>query len=107
MILKPIFLLAWLPGLCLTVPSQSTSSSKTSGQNSMKKANTTKHTIVLPPEKAAPLIVPRFDKPPVIDGKIDDDAWKQAAVFKDFYQVNPGDNISPSKPTEAFIGYDS
>jgi hypothetical protein len=33
--------------------------------------------------------------------------WKQAAVFKDFYQTNPGDNIAPSKPTEAMIGYDA
>ena len=33
--------------------------------------------------------------------------WKQAIVLKDFYQINPGDNIAPSKPTEVFIGYDS
>src|SRR6202022_1931634 len=28
-------------------------------------------------------------------------------VLKDFYQVQPGDNIAPSKPTEVLIGYDS
>jgi Domain of unknown function (DUF5916)/Carbohydrate family 9 binding domain-like len=68
---------------------------------------TGKHVVVVPPEKAKPVRIPRFDKPPVIDGKLDDEVWKHAAVFKDFYQVSPGDNIAPSKPTEAFIGYDS
>ncbi len=43
----------------------------------------------------------------MIDGKLDDDVWKQAAVLKDFYQINPGDNVAPSGATEAFIGYDS
>ena len=33
--------------------------------------------------------------------------WKQAAVLKDFYQIDPGDNTEPSKPTEVLIGYDS
>src|SRR3989475_2313598 len=60
-----------------------------------------------PLEKGTPVRVPRFDKPPVIDGKLDDEVWKQAFVFKDFLQTSPGDNIAPSKPTEAMIGYDS
>jgi hypothetical protein len=30
----------------------------------------------------------------------DDEVWQQAAVLKDFYQVQPGDNIAPVKPTE-------
>nr|MBA3806164.1 carbohydrate binding family 9 domain-containing protein [Acidobacteriota bacterium] len=63
--------------------------------------------LVLPPEKANPLRVPRLEKPPVIDGRLDDDAWKGAAVLKDFYQVEPGDNTAPSKPTEVLIGYDT
>jgi len=43
----------------------------------------------------------------VIDGKLDDEVWKQAVVLKDFYQIDPGDNIAPTAPTEVFIGYDS
>ncbi|HVG28590.1 MAG TPA: DUF5916 domain-containing protein [Pyrinomonadaceae bacterium] len=66
-----------------------------------------RHTVNLPPEKSQPVRLPRFDKAPVIDGKLDDEVWKRAAVFKDFYQTEPGDNIAPSRPTEAFIGYDS
>src|SRR5437588_293685 len=69
--------------------------------------NRVKHSITIPAEKAKSIVIPRFDKPPVIDGKLDDEVWKTAAVFKDFYQINPGDNITPSKPTEAMIGYDA
>jgi hypothetical protein len=74
---------------------------------SLQTPNGTKHSIAIPAEKAKPITIPRFDKPPVIDGKLDDEVWKTAAVFKDFYQVQPGDNIAPSKPTEAMIGYDA
>jgi hypothetical protein len=69
--------------------------------------NTAAGTISIPAEKSQTISIPRFDKPPVIDGKLDDEVWKHAAVFKDFYQVQPGDNVAPSKPSEAFIGYDS
>ncbi len=61
---------------------------------------------VLPPEKANPVKLVRFAKPPVIDGKLDDEVWKSAVVLKDFYQIEPGDNIAPSKPTEVMLGYD-
>src|SRR5215510_3381615 len=73
----------------------------------VKGENTERKTIVLPPEKLSPASVPRFEAAPVIDGKLDDDIWKSAAVFKDFYQTEPGDNIAPSRPTEVFLGYDS
>src|SRR6266571_887047 len=66
-----------------------------------------KAALVLPPEKAQPVHLPRFDKPPVIDGKLDDEVWKHAVVLKDFIQVQPGDNIAPSKPTEVMLGYDA
>src|SRR5438034_5966966 len=66
-----------------------------------------KAALALPPEKAQPVHLPRFDKPPVIDGKLDDEVWKHAAVLKDFIQVQPGDNIAPSNPTEVMLGYDA
>jgi hypothetical protein len=62
---------------------------------------------LLTPEKLNPVRIPRFDKPPVIDGKLDDEAWKAAAVFKDFVQIRPGDLLAPSEPTEVRVGYDS
>jgi len=79
----------------------------TSNSTSSAKPNTGKPGIVLPPEKARPVKLPLFSKPPLIDGKLDDDVWKNAAVLKDFYQVQPGDNIAPSKPTEVMLGYDA
>ncbi|QQS42722.1 MAG: carbohydrate binding family 9 domain-containing protein [Acidobacteriota bacterium] len=63
--------------------------------------------IVIPPEKANPVVVPFFDEPPVIDGRLDEDVWKRAATFKDFIQTEPGDLIPPSKETIAYMGYDS
>jgi hypothetical protein len=63
--------------------------------------------ITLPAEKSAPVKVPRFDQAPIIDGRLDDEVWRQAVKLKDFYQTSPGDNIAPSQPTEVFLGYDS
>lgn len=63
--------------------------------------------IVLPAEKAQPVRLPRVEKPPVIDGKLDDEVWKNAAVLKDFYQVEPGDNTAPSRQTEVLLAFDS
>ena len=62
------------------------------------KASAARSSIVLPPEKAVPVNIPRFEKAPIIDGRLDDDAWKSAAVFKDFYQRRPGENIPGITP---------
>ncbi|MGB8508904.1 MAG: DUF5916 domain-containing protein, partial [Pyrinomonadaceae bacterium] len=62
---------------------------------------------LMTPEKSNPVRITLFAKPPVIDGKLDDEAWKSAAAFKDFIQTQPGDNSAPSKPTIAYMGYDS
>jgi hypothetical protein len=58
-------------------------------------------------ERRAGIKVTRLEKPPIIDGRLDDEAWKQAAVVKNFLQVQPGDNIAPSKPTEVYLAFDS
>src|SRR6185503_18934906 len=63
--------------------------------------------VVLPAEKSQPVRVTRFEKAPVIDGRLDDEIWKSAATFRNFYQTSPGDNVTPSKPTEVMMGYDS
>jgi hypothetical protein len=83
------------------------SPSATPASSPKQNASAAKPALVLPPEKAQPVRMPKFDKAPVIDGKLDDEIWKQAAVLKDFHQVQPGDNIAPSKPTEVLLGYDS
>jgi hypothetical protein len=51
--------------------------------------------------------IPRFDSAPIIDGKLNDAIWQTAAIFGDFLQTNPGDNVAPKYLSEAMIGYDS
>ncbi|MEW6130311.1 MAG: DUF5916 domain-containing protein [Acidobacteriota bacterium] len=61
----------------------------------------------LPIEKINPVRIPKFEQAPAIDGKLDEAIWQQAAVFKDFYQTHPGDNLAPSRDTKFMMGYDS
>jgi len=63
--------------------------------------------VAVPPEKAVPIKIPKFETEIVIDGRLTEEVWKTAAVFKDFIQVNPGDNVAPSKPTEVYMFYDA
>ena len=70
-------------------------------------AATAKGNFVLPPEKSQPVTIPKFATPPLIDGKLDEEIWQKAVVLKDFYQIQPGDNTPPSKPTEVLLGYDA
>ena len=62
--------------------------------------------IPVPEEKRRPIVVPETTTQIVIDGKLDEEAWKHAAVFKDFYNTGPGYNTQPSKPTVAYVMYD-
>jgi hypothetical protein len=63
--------------------------------------------VATPKSKSENISLVRFEKPPVIDGHLEDDAWRQAAIFRDFQQVEPGDNTPPSHPTEVLMGYDA
>ena len=56
--------------------------------------------------RKAPVTIPKISEPLTIDGLVNEEIWKQAAVYKDFYQTNPGYNIAPSKPTEVYVMYD-
>ncbi len=76
-------------------------SSPPSAAESVKVGNVT-----VPPDKLRPVRIPKLSGAIVVDGKPDEDAWKSAAVFKDFYQTSPGNNIAPSKPTEVLMMYD-
>ena len=58
-------------------------------------------------KKDAPVRIPRMETPPVIDGKLDDAVWQNAAVFGDFVQTQPGDNVAPKHPTEFMMAYDA
>lgn len=64
-------------------------------------------TVVVPPEKAQPVRITHFEKAPVIDGKLDDEVWKQAVVLRDFYDIDPGDTVPAQLRTEVMLGLDS
>ncbi len=57
--------------------------------------------------KKQPVQIPQFTAPPVIDGVLNDEVWKSAAVFGEFLQTSPGDNVAPTHPTEFMMAYDS
>ena len=103
----PLLLLAFALGISTAVAQPQPATSAATPDPPKTIGGGGKPSIVLPPEKAQPVKMARFDKPPVIDGKLDDEVWKHAIVLKDFYQVQPGDNLAPSKPTEVMLGYDS
>ena len=99
--------------LSLCVTAQQSGTPDTSSSSKSNSTNPTATTVSanggkveVPPEKRKPIVIPRAAAAPVIDGKIDDEIWKQAAVFKDFYQTSPGYNTAPSKPTEVYMAYD-
>jgi Domain of unknown function (DUF5916)/Carbohydrate family 9 binding domain-like len=57
-----------------------------------------------PPGHTRELVAPQVETPPVIDGRVDDDAWKTAAVASDFY-VSIQDQW-PTDRTEALVTAD-
>ncbi|MEJ7622856.1 MAG: DUF5916 domain-containing protein [Pyrinomonadaceae bacterium] len=62
---------------------------------------------MVPAEKLRPVNIPKLSAGALtIDGRPDEEIWKTAAVFKDFYQTYPGNNTAPSKPTEVYVMYD-
>src|SRR5687768_5076569 len=87
--------------------SATTPTSTTSGTAAVRETLTKNSKVEIPPEKARPVNVPKIEPLGIsIDGRPDEEGWKTAAVFKDFYQTNPGNNIAPSKPTEVWMMYD-
>lgn len=45
--------------------------------------------------------------PPVIDGRLDDTAWREAAAIREFRQVMPLENADPTERTEVLVTYDA
>ncbi len=50
---------------------------------------------------------PRILQPPVIDGRLDDAAWREAALLTEFFQRQPLDGAPATEDTEVYIAYDS
>jgi hypothetical protein len=49
--------------------------------------------------------IPRLELEPVIDGKLDEEVWGQAAVLTGFTQYSPTDGIPASDSTEVVVWY--
>jgi len=50
--------------------------------------------------------IPMTKTPPVIDGHMEDPAWKEAVLFTDFKTMKPDYGLPPSEKTEGFLVYD-
>ena len=49
----------------------------------------------------------RIDTPPKIDGRLDDEAWRSAALITKFVQQAPLDGAPATEETEVYVAYDS
>ena len=50
---------------------------------------------------------PRILQAPVIDGRLDDDVWRDAALLTEFFQRQPLDGAPATEDTEVYVAYDS
>ena len=50
--------------------------------------------------------IARTSAPPVIDGRLDDDAWLEAARIDDFHQTDPQEGAAPTEATIVRVTYD-
>lgn len=57
-------------------------------------------------EVGPPLTVPRSAGRIEIDGRLDDPAWRKAAVLDTFYETYPADNVEPKAKTVVYLTYD-
>lgn len=58
-------------------------------------------------KKTVPVRLSKLTGPPIIDGVLNDAVWREAAVFGDFIQTQPGDNVEPKHQTEVMMAYDA
>ena len=49
----------------------------------------------------------RTDTPPTIDGRLDDEVWRTAAMLSEFVQQSPLDGAPATEQTEVYVAYDS
>ena len=60
------------------------------------------------PMASRPAVVPaRVAEGPEIDGRLDDDAWRDAIRITEFVQMNPLEGAPATEETEVYLAYDS
>jgi uncharacterized protein DUF5916 len=55
---------------------------------------------------ATPLLIARIKGAIVIDGKLDDEGWRDVPPNDTWYETNPGDNTPPKVKSVGYLGYD-
>ncbi len=50
--------------------------------------------------------IPRLESAPVVDGVLDEDAWRQAATISDLHQLDPIEYAEPSEDTDIYVYFD-
>ncbi|MCJ7587375.1 MAG: carbohydrate binding family 9 domain-containing protein, partial [Candidatus Aminicenantes bacterium] len=58
-------------------------------------------------EGETPLVVPKAERPPVLDGSLDEPVWAQALKVDGFKTFKPDFGKEASQKTEAFVTYDA
>src|SRR5260221_1899374 len=53
------------------------------------------------------IAIPKVSERPVLDGKLDDSTWAQAAQLTDFVEFQPNDLVRGREKSIAFVAYDS
>jgi hypothetical protein len=48
----------------------------------------------------------RVQAPVVVDGRLDEDAWRDATRVDVWFETNPGDNVEPPVKSVGYLGYD-
>ena len=98
--------------LALTVFSQSRPESTTTPTTTTATPIVTTEKRPIPAEgsyasKTGAVEITKFTAAPTIDGVLNDEVWKTAPVFGNFLQIQPGDNVAPTHPTEFMMAYDA
>ncbi len=62
---------------------------------------------LLKPADSVRIAIPRVTSRPVLDGKLDDSTWAQAAKLTDFVEYEPNDLVRGREKSIAYVAYDA
>ena len=63
-------------------------------------------TLIKPPESVQ-IAIPKVSQRPVLDGKLDEPIWAEAAKLTDFVEFEPNDMVRGREKSIAYVAYDS
>ncbi len=100
-----LFLLVAYDGASAQAPRESLPEERTTSESAAVRGERSDVQLGLVPGR--PRVRPtRLETRPVIDGTLDDDEWRGAAVLTEFVQASPLDGAPATEDTEVLVGYD-